>query len=213
MLSRATERRPSVPRPNAQADPRPQPHSETKPKQAVENIDQSITGAAWGVTVMLGHSEPSPLTPARRGLGANSPDVDARARTKSADIDDSAHRMAAPLSKKPTGWAPVDCSPKQEVEIDFQLPFEREAKSDPTSPNLNSLHLMPTGTTSAFASALAILAEQLREERARNAHLLLAVDQARAAAHEAELTLARREAKLEHKVEAIEKLEKRLAAA
>ena len=53
-------------------------------------------------------------------------------------------------------------------------------------------------------------ARQLREERKRNDHLAAELEQARKAAHAAEIALARCEAKLDLKEEEVAKLEAKL---
>jgi len=207
MLSRATERRPSVPRPPTEPA---KAEAKTVSAEKLKDIAHPAPAFGVGVTAMMGET----IFAQAEGGPEGSPNP-ARVRSRSGGFEaadtivDSAHKMAAPVVMKPTGWAPMGY---QQAPLSGSIDLAMDQK---TSPNLNCLRDAIGATTGATSdsSALSILAEQLREERKRNERLANELETARKAAHQAELALARCEAKLDLKEEAIEKLEKRLAAA
>jgi len=205
MLSRATEKKSTVREASPEVNPAPKPVSlESK---ASPEIVQPSPAFGPGVTGMMGDQ---PAGDGEGGIGG-SPGM-ARFAKGSAVLGDSAHTMSAPATKaglgsdgRPTGWAPVEMVGQ----------VATDGKEQPTSypdPSLLVGRALLDGK-STDSAALAVLHEQLREERKRNERVSAELEQARKAAQAAEIALARCEAKLELKEEALTKLEAKLAAA
>lgn len=217
MLSRATERKTTVRETMPDNKPEPEPKVTSPERKDSLEIHQPSPAFGPGVLGMMGDN---PVGDGEAGIDA-SPNFRVRPEAKASAVEDSAHKMLAPSVIKPTGWAPVEYVFDGQVTMDQPNITAETVKAalnqkggrahdQATSPNLTrSLRMVPTGSTEE-ASVLALLHEHLREERKRNDRLAAELDSARKAAHQAEIALARCEAKLEMKEEAIVKLEAQL---